>query len=295
MNQERNWRNLAANFSYFLPGLLLYLLFFLVPAFQNLFLSLYRMDSLTEGLFVGLENYKTMLNDKLFHLALFHALYFMLVYVTIPVALGLLVAVILAQARLKGAMLLRCVFFLPYIIPVIAVGITFQWVYMPNIGLLDNVLKFSGLGFLQRVWYGDEATAIHALGGIGIWMTFGYMMLIFLAGLQRTDQALYEASRVDGANAWHQLIHITIPSLKNDITVAMVFNLINGLRVFGLVMATTRGGPGNATLVMDQYAIRVAFSQGDLGYGAALTCVVALITLAVSLLVMWVRKEESQQ
>jgi raffinose/stachyose/melibiose transport system permease protein len=293
MNQERNWRNLWGNSLYLLPGLILYLLFFLIPAFQNMIFSFYRMDSLTKGIFVGLQNYQSMISDQLFQSALFHALYFMVLYATIPVLLGLIVAIILARAKLKGTTLLRCIFFLPYIVTAVAIGITFQWVYSPNNGLLDTVLKFIGLGFLRRVWYGDEATAIHAIGAIGVWMTFGYMMLIFLAGLQRTDESLYEAAKVDGANVWRQFINITIPSLKNDITIAIIFNIINGLRVFGLVMATTRGGPGNSTLVMDQYAIQTAFSQGDLGYGASLTVVITLITLIVSLLVMWIRREES--
>ncbi len=292
MNHEKNWRNLAANSLFLLPGLLLYLFFFLFPASQNMIFSLYRMESLTKGVFVGLANYRAMLTDQLFQLALFHSLYFMMLYVTIPVLLGLIVAIILARANLKGTLLMRCIFFLPYVITTIAIGIAFRWVYLPNNGLLDTLLNGIGLGFLRRIWYGDESTAIHAIGSIGIWMTFGYMMLIFLAGLQRTDVSLYEAAKVDGANVWHQFFHITIPSLKNDITIAIIFNLIGGLRVFGLVMATTRGGPGNSTLVMDQYAIETAFSQGDLGYGAALTVIVAFITLIVSLLVMWLRREE---
>lgn len=292
--QERNWRNLLINSLFLLPGLSIYICFFFYPAIQNLAFSFYRMDSFISGKFIGLENFRTMLTDELFHVSVFHALYFMVLYATIPIILGLAVAIILARAKVRGITIFRCVYFMPYVITGIAVGMAFHWVFLPVNGLLNSILEFLGLSVLQRAWLGDVNTAIHAVGSVGIWATFGFIMLIFLAGLQRLDNTLYEAAKVDGANIWNQIIHITIPSLKNEITVALVLNIIAGLRNFGLVLAMTHtGGPGTSTMVMSLYAIRVAFNQNNFGYGAALTLVITLICLIVTFLVMWARREQN--
>jgi len=179
----------------------------------------------------------------------------------------------------------RTVLFLPQVISMVVVGVIWRWIFNPQFGPLNILLNALGLSGLTRAWLGDFALALPAVGSIGTWVQYGFCMILFLAGMQHISEEYYEASSLDGANAFQQFVHITIPGLRAEIGVALVTTIIAALRVFDLVYVTTRGGPGNATLVVGFLIYRSAFQQNRIGYASAIATLLMLMILAVSLLI----------
>lgn len=284
--QRTTSNNKYSSFWYLLPGLVIYLAFYLIPSFQALYLSLFEWSGIGEKTFSGLQNYQRLFQDSVFLQSFANNLYFMAIYATIPVALGLVCAAILAQGRVKSLILFRGAYFLPQVVPAIAVGIIWRWIYHPTFGLINSCLSLIGRSNWQKAWLGDYSLVIHALAGIAVWLMFGYAMVIFLAGLQKVDKSYYEAAKVDGANLLVQFLKVTVPMLKNEITMVVILNLIAAMKILDLVFVTTKGGPGNASMVIGLYAYRIAFVQSNVGYGAAITTVMTIITVIIAWIVM---------
>lgn len=279
---ESRWKG----WLYLLPGLLVYLVFTFYPILETVRTSFYQWDGFSsERIFIGLENYTTLFSDQQFLNAFLHNLIFIVFYCIIPILLGLLLASILSRKPLPGFTFFRTVLFLPQVLSMVVVGVIWRWIFNPTFGPLNTILSTIGLGQLTSAWLGDFSLALPAVGSVGTWVEYGFCMIIFLAGMQHIPEEYYEASSLDGANAFQQFIHITIPGLRSEIGVALVTTIIAALRVFDLVYVTTRGGPGNATLVTGFLIYRSAFLQNKIGYAAALATVLMLVTLAISLLI----------
>lgn len=279
---ESRWKG----WLYLLPGLLVYLIFTFYPILETVRTSFYQWDGFSsERLFIGLENYTTLFSDQQFLNAFLHNLIFIVFYCIIPILLGLLLASILSRKPLPGFTFFRTVLFLPQVLSMVVVGVIWRWIFNPTFGPLNTILSTVGLGQLTRAWLGDFSLALPAVGSVGTWVEYGFCMILFLAGMQHIPEEYYEASSLDGANAFQQFIHITIPGLRAEIGVALVTTIIAALRVFDLVYVTTRGGPGNATLVTGFLIYRSAFLQNKIGYAAALATVLMLVILAISLLI----------
>lgn len=279
---ESRWKG----WLYLLPGLLVYLVFTFYPILETVRTSFYQWDGFSsERLFIGLENYTTLFSDQQFLNAFLHNLIFIVFYCIIPILLGLLLASILSRKPLPGFTFFRTVLFLPQVLSMVVVGVIWRWIFNPTFGPLNTILSTVGLGQLTRAWLGDFSLALPAVGSVGTWVEYGFCMILFLAGMQHIPEEYYEASSLDGANAFQQFIHITIPGLRSEIGVALVTTIIAALRVFDLVYVTTRGGPGNATLVTGFLIYRSAFLQNKIGYAAALATVLMLVILAISLLI----------
>ena len=279
---EKKWKG----WLYVLPGLLVYLVFTFIPILETVRTSFYRWDGFSsEKIFVGLENYARLFTDNDFLRAFSHNLVFIIFYCLIPILIGLALASLLGRGKLPGMNFFRTVLFLPQVISMVVVGVIWRWIFNPTFGPLNLALNALGLQQLTRAWLGDFTLALPAVGSIATWVEYGFCMILFLAGMQRIPEEYYEASSLDGASRFQQLIHITIPSLRPEIGVAMITTIIAALRVFDLVYVTTRGGPGNATLVTGIVIYRAAFLQNQTGYAAALATVLMLIILAISLIV----------
>ncbi|MFZ3150334.1 MAG: sugar ABC transporter permease [Anaerolineaceae bacterium] len=279
---ESRWKG----WLYLLPGLLVYLVFTFYPILETVRTSFYQWDGFSsERIFIGLENYTTLFSDQQFLNAFLHNLIFIVFYSIIPILLGLLLASILSRKPLPGFTFFRTVLFLPQVLSMVVVGVIWRWIFNPSFGPLNTILNAVGLGQLTRAWLGDFSLALPAVGSVGTWVEYGFCMILFLAGMQHIPEEYYEASSLDGANAFQQFIHITIPGLRSEIGVALVTTIIAALRVFDLVYVTTRGGPGNATLVTGFLIYRSAFLQNKIGYASALATVLMLVILAISLLI----------
>lgn len=167
----------------------------------------------------------------------------------------------------------------------VVVGVVWRWMFNPTSGPINIALNWLGLGRFAISWLGDFTWALPAVGSIGTWVQYGFCMILFLAGMQRIQEEYYEAASLDGANALNQFLHITVPSLRSEIAVALVTTIIAALRVFDLVYTTTRGGPGESTMVTGFLIYRSAFMLNRIGYAAALATVLTLIILIISLLI----------
>jgi raffinose/stachyose/melibiose transport system permease protein len=272
---------------YILPGLLIYLVFVLYPILQTVRTSFERWDGFSANRsFIGLENYVTLANDSQFLSALAHNLVFILFYTIIPILIGLVLASLLGRRNLPGMTFFRAGLFLPQVLSMVVVGVTWRWIFNPTFGPLNIFLKAVGLKSLAKLWLGDFNLALPSVGVVGTWVMYGFCMVLFLAGMQRIPSEYYEAAQLDGANELQQLLYITLPSLRPEIGVAMVTTIISALRVFDLVFVTTRGGPGDRTLVTSFLVYRAAFQQNRLGYAAAVATVLTLVILLISFLVL---------
>ena len=275
---ERPW----TAYLYILPGFLIYLIFVLWPIFDTFRYSFYDWDGFSPPTFTGLNNYIRLFNDPIFHISLRNNFVFIIFYTIFPIIIGLLLTALMTRRKLAGLTFFRAGLFLPYVLSMVVVGVVWRWIYNPLFGPLNHTLRAIGLEAWAKPWLGDFTLALPAVGLIGTWVQYGFCMVLFIAGVQRIEESLYDAAKIDGANEFHQFWYITLPSLRNEISVAMVTTLIVALRVFDLVFVTTRGGPGDNTRVVSLYIYSNAFVINRAGYAAAIAVVMTIIILIIS-------------
>lgn len=278
---------------YLAPAALIYATFAILPALNTIQLSLLDWDGVGVPEWVGLANYLEILQNPALYRSVGHALVLIVFFSVIPVCVGLLMTALLLGKVRRGMTFFRTVFFLPQVLPLVAVGITWRWLYAET-GVINQALELIGLGFLTRAWLGDYDLALYALGFIGTWVMSGLCMMLFLAGAQKIDTALYEAATLDGAGPFRQFLSITVPGVRKEITIAGVITTIAALASFDLVFVTTNGGPANQTTVPALLVYRLAFNEGDVGTASALAVVLtALVILFVAAIRRLAREEQA--
>ncbi len=298
MNSNRRWPGESRfhGWFYLLPGLLIYLIFIFYPILETVRTSFYKWDGFSGSKeMVGFSNYAQLLVDSQFLRALLNNLVFVIFYCIIPIIIGLGLASLLGRKPLPGLTFFRAGLFLPQILSMVVVGVTWRWIFNPTFGLLNTGLRAIGLDALARPWLGDFALALPAVGSVGTWVQYGFCMVLFLAGMQRIPADFYEAAELDGANDLQQLAFITLPSLRPELAVALVTTIIAALRVFDLVYVTTRGGPGDSTLVTGFLVYRAAFQQNRIGYAAAIATVMTILIFTISLVILRFQSKSEEQ
>lgn len=276
---ESKWHGLL----YLLPAFVVYALFTLIPIVETLRSSFFEWSDLGKtSRWIGLGNYLSLLKDASFLKAFSNNLIFIFFYSFIPIMLGLFLASLLSRKRIPGLTFFRTLLFLPQVISMVVVGVIWRWMFNPAFGPVNLFLSAVGLSHWQEAWLGSFEWALPAVGSIGTWVQYGFCMVLFLAGMQRIPEDYYEASSLDGANSVQQFFSITIPSLKAEIGVALITTIIAALRVFDLVYATTKGGPGESTLVTGYLIYRSAILNNQIGYGAAMAVMLSLVLLTLS-------------
>jgi raffinose/stachyose/melibiose transport system permease protein len=275
----------VAGYAFLLPALLLYVLFVLVPLVKGVRLSLYDWDGITDKTWVGLENFQTIAKDEAFRAAFVHAFVLVIFFSLLPILIGLLIAGVASRAYIRGFVAFRTILFLPVVLPLVAVGAMWRWIYAPH-GGLNGALSFVGLESLTRGWLGDYDLALIAVGLVGTWVVYGLCMILFLAGVQRIPKSLYDAARVDGAGAVREFFAVTLPGIRGEISVALVITVIGALRSFDVVYVTTQGGPGNSTAVPAYSIYREAFFNGKVGLASALGIVLAVCVILATAILM---------
>jgi sn-glycerol 3-phosphate transport system permease protein len=264
-----------------LPAVVLLATFTHVPAVSTLIDSFYATPrGHAAAPFVGLEQYRTMLADPIFWLALENNLLYALI--TVPVAIGIALAMALwVNGRIHGRAALRLAFFTPTILPMVAAANIWLFFYTPDYGLLNQIIRAFGHGSIN--WLGSPETALPALMMVTIWKEAGFFMIFFLAALQQVPPDLYEAARMENASRWQSFRRITWPLVMPTTLFVAINALINAFRVVDQVIAMTGGGPNNATTLLLFYIYQVAFSFWDSSYAAALSTVLLLALAAVAL------------
>ena len=272
------------------PALGAILLFFALPLVAALFLSLtdfdiYALADIGNARFVGLENYTRLLRDPLFWKVLRNTVVFVVIGVplTIAVALGGALLVNSKLARLPG--LFRTIFYAPVVTTLVAVAVVFRYLYHPRYGLINQALGLFGLPAID--WLGDPAWATVAITLLAVWRSFGYALVIYVAGLQTIPESLYEAAQLDGAGPWRQLKDITLPLLLPTTLFVAVLTTVSLFQIFAEPYVMTRGGPLYATTSITLLMYQQGFRWWNLGGAAAVAFVLfALIIAATGLQVL---------
>jgi raffinose/stachyose/melibiose transport system permease protein len=266
---------------YLAPAFFFYLLFAFGPLAYTTWLSFFDWDGLTVGTWVGLDNYDEVLSDPDIRASFVHSFELIFFYAVLPCVLGLLLVSVIAHSRVRGVTFFRAVLFMPQTIATVVVAIVWVWVYAPD-GPLNEVLRAVGLDSLARGWLGDFTWALPALGLVGTWVMFGLCLVLFLAGIQKIPQSLYEAARVDGAGRVREFFAVTLPGLRGELAVALTLTTIMALRTFDLIYVSTQGGPGTSTTVPSVLVYQNAFSNGRVGLAAAVAVVLTLLIFVVA-------------
>ncbi|QHM87731.1 L-arabinose transport system permease protein AraP [Bacillus velezensis] len=272
----------------FLTPALIFLLFVYIPIIENVFFSLFEWSSFQpEKTFIGLKNYIDLFHDPVFFTALRNNVLYAVISLICQVGGGLILAAVLEDKLVrKWSPFFRTVFFLPVVISMTVIALLFDFIYNPEIGLLNQLLEAVGLDELTRAWLGDENTAMLSVIFVSQWQSVGYIAMLYIVSIQSIPAELYESAQLDGAGKIQQFFHITVPQTKEMSFVAVVMTLTGAFTVFNEPYILTGGGPGNASEVLSTFLYKSAFTKDMMGYASAIATVVLLLTLALSLIQM---------
>jgi len=272
------------------PALLVLIVTTTIPLIYLAWNSVHRIDLGMPWLsgFAGLENYVQMSGDPRFWNSLWLTLIYTSSTVVLQVVIGLSLALLVLQIP-KGQGVLRVATILPIVLAPVVVGLFWRTLVLaPDFGLVDLVTRSLGLGSYS--WLGDPQLALISVIAIHTWQWTPFAFLVLLATLATLPPDVYEAARLDRANAWQRFVHITLPLIRPAIVMVVILRMMTALSAFAAIFAATGGGPGSATEILNLYAYRTSFSELNLGYGASLAMVLMGITLAISYLMFRMRK-----
>lgn len=278
-----NNQNLAA-WIFILPALLGTFIFIIIPVICSFGLSFTSWDMLNPINFVGLENYKLLFKDNLFYKILLNTIVFALSTSVLGVIIPLILAAIL-NSKIRGSEFYKTAYFLPFITPMVVIGIVWAWIFDPNIGFLNQVLH------IHINWLYDSKFAMPALIIVSVWKLIGYNMIIFLSALSSVSQSLFEAAKIDGANPYQTFKNVTIPLLSPTIFFVVIITAISSFQVFDLIYLMTQGGPFESTNVLVYSIYKNAFEYFNIGKASAIAYVLFVIILILTLIQWHFRKK----
>jgi ABC-type sugar transport system permease subunit len=286
--RRRSIRRRPIGYLFVAPIVLFFVVFVGYPFLRSFYLSLTSWSGLGPARFVGLRNFRVMTSDPVFWKSLGNTFLFTGATTVLQTALPLLLAVLLNRGWRAGV-LFRTLVFIPAVISLVVTGVLWQLIYEPNFGSLNQVLRAIGLDKLTHPWLADPHTVLPALIVVSLWQSIGLFTLIYLAGLQGINPALYEAASIDGASGRQQFFHITVPMLRTVTGVVIILNLINGFKTFDVIYVMTGGGPNHASEVLGTYLYGLAFGSTAgavpaLGYATAISMVIFVLCLAATLI-----------
>ncbi len=276
-----------APYAFLSPYLALSAVFFVVPFSNAVALAFYATNGPRARVFVGLANFRFLLEDPMFYKALANTTTFASASVLLQLPLSMALALLLnsSEGRMKG--MFRLILFSPNLVGQIFVGILFSVLFAPRYGLINRTCQALFHWGLEERWLGNPALVMPAIVLTSLWVWVGFNMVYFLAALQGVDKSLEEAARIDGANAWQVFVHVTLPAIRHVVVFVVITCIIGSYQLFELPLAllhsTSGRGPANSALTLITYLNEVAFESGDLGLGSALGWLVAIIIFCVSI------------
>lgn len=261
------------------PTMVMVTVFFLFPLVNSMYYAFVEFDGLNPSPpFVGLDNFAEMFSDPRVWAALQNNAIWIVIGTAGPLVIGLALALLMWSVR-RGSALYRVAFFLPYVLPQVAIGVVWSWIYDPIKGWLNRVLELVGLAHWQTGWLGNPDTALYAVLATAIWATSGFVFIIFMSALRNVDTELVEASRLDGANAVQRLWYIILPQIMPVFLMVTTITLIGGFGVFDIILVMTGGGPAGATDVLGTYAYSNAFELSRISYGTTLALLITVLAI----------------
>lgn len=273
---KANQRKLAP-WLFLTPGVLMFMVYVIMPIFQSMWISFYDWDGLGAKTWIGIANYVELMDDEAFYTSFKNNILWLLLYM-LAVPAGLMIAIFLNQT-IRGMRFYKSLFFFPFVISQVVVGLMFSWFYAPNFGLLYNMIEWltgSGIAILA-----DERYVTYGIIAAGLWPQIAYVMILYLTGLNNVAPDQIEAARLDGAKGWKMLWYVIIPQLRPATFIAVVVTVIGALRSFDLVSVMTDGGPYGSSRVLSFYMYEKALSEYGfrMGYGAAIAVVLFAIMM----------------
>jgi len=269
------------------PAIFIMLIFVYTPIVQGVYNSLFQWNAISpKWIYVGLGNYKRLLGDKIIWLSIKNNLWYAVISVFFQVFIALVLAAILESGIItkRVSSIFRTSLFIPSILSVSVVGLTWNLLLRPQQGLVNQFLDIIGLHQWSHAWLGDEKTAIFSIIGVSQWQWVGYIMVLFIVAIQAIPQELYEAAKIDGANGIQQFIYITIPSVRETTLVMSTITVIGAFKVFDIVWVMTGGGPNNSSQVIGSYMYKTGFRIDEMGYASAIAIIIFIITFSFTAL-----------
>jgi raffinose/stachyose/melibiose transport system permease protein len=264
------------------PAVLLMLVFLIFPVLNAVYYVFVDFDGLDPTPpFVGLANFTELFQDPQVWAAAKNNVIWIVLGTVGPLILGLALALLLWGVR-KGSTFYRIVFFLPYVLPQVAVGVVWGWIYAPTRGWLNRALEAVGLEGVTRGWLGDPDTALYAVLATAIWTATGFVFVIVLSALRNVDTEQVDAAMIDGAGYLQRLWYVVLPQIMPVFLMVTALTLIGGFAVFDIIFIMTGGGPANATEVLGTYAYSNAFQLARISYGTTLALVVTVLAVPVA-------------
>ena len=268
---------------FLLPAVVYLFALTIYPFIYSVITSLFNL-SLTSSqppLFVGFQNYKNLLSDGLFYTALFNTLLITVASVVIEFLIGFSVAhLFIAISNIRASHVLRTVYILPMMVTPVVVGLVWNYILNPLFGIMDYILGVVGIP--PQPWFASPASALWTVVLVNVWEWSPFLMLISMAGLMSIPKELYEAAQMDGAK-WYQVVaRIELPMVRNTVFVGVIFRIIDNFRLFDIVYASTRGGPGRSTEVISLYAYRQIFQYFNAGYGSAAAVLIFILAMIIA-------------
>ncbi len=279
------------------PGVLFFLVYVIAPIFESFGISLYDWDGLGTPEYIGLRNYEDLywefVDRDAFYVSLKNNIIWLIMYL-LAIPAGLFIALFLNQ-NVWGIRLYKSLFFFPFVISQVVVGLVFTWFYDPTFGLLNNALGAFGLGPVNVL--GDERFVTYGIIFAGLWPQTAYCMILYLTGLNAVDPEQIEAGRLDGAKGYRMLWYVVLPQLRPATFIAFVVTIIGALRSFDLISVMTEGGPFGSSRVLAYYMFEVSLSEYGfrMGYGAAIAVVLFVIMMCFITYFLWSMYREEKE
>lgn len=279
-------------FSLVLPGILVFLFAILAPIYLSVYYGFTDYSGMGEAHLVGLKNYKELIHDTAFGRSLLNSLLLAIGFICIQHPIAIIVAAVLDKLQGKAEGIFRCIYFIPNVISVAVIAYLWKFIYNPDFGLLNNVLKV--LGFEGQINWLSQQNAIWSVLVVLIWHGFGWGMLIYYTGIKNIDPVLYEAASIDGAGWWRTFFSITLPLMKPVIQINVTMAIISALKQMETVYLLTNGGPNNSTQFTANYLYQQAFKSFRYGYGNAIGVVFIVICVVITVLLNTVFREKQE-
>lgn len=280
MNRKRNLQV----FCFVIPAVLILGIFVYFPLVNNIIYSFqsFSLSSIIKE-WVGLENYKALLSDKTIWICIKNNILYAIISIIIQVGFGLVLAAVLEDiAFRKFAPFLRSIYFIPTVISLTVICLLFEFVYNPQMGLLNSFLNAIGLDNLSQVWLGNKKTAMLSIIAVSQWQSIGYVTMLFIVAIQKIPKDLYEAAEVDGAGKIKRFFYITVPQVRQMFFVTMMLTVVGAFTVFNEPYILTGGGPGTATMVLSLYMYQTGFVKNNMGYASTIAMLIFVITAVLS-------------
>lgn len=271
---------------YIIPGLVMVLGLVYIPVIVNLIYSFFHLSSYSSSMkFVALDNYRRLFTSDTFPIMIRNNIYYCVISLIVQVGFGTFLALLL-ESKLAGERfktICRNIYFIPSLVSLTAVGLMFNFIYNPQLGMLNTLLKNIGLASMQQTWLGDKNLAIFCIIAMSQWQFTGYITLLMVVAFQNVPNDYVEAAIIDGAGPVRRALSIILPLAKEQLLVCTIITVIGAFKLFTEVYSTTVGGPGNSSQVLGLFLYQNAFLHDDMGMAAATGVLIFVITVTASI------------